>query len=91
MQDWELIGFVSSSEPRFKVLVHLTKQASTPTNMAIKYAIPISRVSTAIKELMEKELVECLTPDRRKGKIYKATQCGEDVVRMMHEFTDIGD
>jgi predicted transcriptional regulator len=91
MQEWELISFVSSSDPRFKVLVHLTKQASTPTNMANEFAIPISRVSTAIKELTEKGLVECLTPDRRKGKIYKATQRGEDVVRMMHEFTDIGD
>jgi len=91
MQEWELISFVSASEPRFKVLIHLTKQASTPTNMATEFGIPISRVSTAIKELLEKGLVECLTPGRRKGKIYKATKRGEDVVRGMHEYTDIGD
>lgn len=91
MQDWDLVSFVSSSEPRLKILVHLSKQGSTPTNMANLYFIPISRVSTALKELMERGLVECLTPERRKGKIYKATARGESVVRMMHEFTDIGD
>jgi predicted transcriptional regulator len=39
-----------------------------------------STVSRAILELMEKELVECLTPDQRMGRYYRITETGKNVI-----------
>ena len=91
MQEWEMIGFVSSSEPRLKILVHIKSKASTPTNMAHDLEIPISRVSVILKELIERGLIECLTPELRKGKLFKATDEGKKILKALHEMTDIGD
>ena len=90
MEDWELVGFVASSQPRLVVLVHLTKQASGPTAIASQYNIPKSRVSTVLKELMSLGLVKCLTPNLRKGRLYEATDKGREVINKLHELTDLG-
>ena len=87
--DWDAISHVISSELRLKVLIHLTKKASTPTKISEKLGEPISRVSTALRELSEIKAIKCLTPDRRKGKIYYTTEKGKKIIEMLHEMTDI--
>lgn len=90
MEDWELVGFVASSQPRLMIMVHLTKCASNPTLLASQYNIPKSRVSTVLKELVNMGLVKCLTPNLRKGRFYEATDKGRNVVKRLHELTDLG-
>jgi predicted transcriptional regulator len=87
--DWDTVGYVSSSEPRLKLLVHLSKQASSPSSMSREYKIPISRVSVVLKELQGKDLVECLTGSVRKGKLFKATGKGVAVIKDIHFLTDL--
>jgi DNA-binding transcriptional ArsR family regulator len=87
--DWDTISYVISSEVRLKVLIHLIRNVSTPTKLSENLKEPISRISTTLRELTEIGAVECLTPERRKGKIYHATEKGKRIIEVIHNMTDI--
>ncbi len=76
MTDWDKVSFVMGSQPRLKVFLKLINSKRTPSSLAEDIGIPISHVSKALSELKEKELVECLTPGKRKMKLYQATEEG---------------
>ena len=80
MPDWELISFVKASEIRLHILESLNDNVQTPTELKEKHKVPISRISSVLKELVENNLVENLTPDRRKGKIFSLTKQGKSVL-----------
>lgn len=87
MTDWNLVSFVMASEPRFLILLNLREKVCTPTELTNEMEVPKSRTSTVLKELEEKELVKCLTPKRRKAKLYSITDRGEKVLQKIHEIT----
>ena len=91
MPDWELISFVLASEMRFKILLSLNNKVQTPTELKKSFNVPISRVSAVLKELSEKGLVENLTPERRKSKIYGITKQGKKVLNDLHDLTKSGE
>lgn len=78
--DWELISFVKASEIRNNILASLEKGAKTPTELKEQYGVPISRISAVLKELVDNELVENLTPNRRKSKMYGLTKKGHSIL-----------
>ncbi|UIP01329.1 winged helix-turn-helix domain-containing protein (plasmid) [Halobaculum sp. CBA1158] len=78
--DWDVIGYVISSDHRVAVLGRLAEGPATPTRVADDVELSVSHVSRAIGSLREKELVELLVPeDRRKGRVYGITSKGEEV------------
>lgn len=85
--DWETVSYVFSSELRFKVLIELRKSQQTPSQLARGLSQPISHVSKALSELSDKELVECLTPTRKKGRFYEITKDGEEVLDEISKIT----
>ena len=85
MPDWELISFVKASEIRLNILESLNENVLTPTELKEKHKVPISRVSSVLKELAGKGLVENLTPDRRKGKIFSLTKLGQNIISEIHK------
>jgi len=87
MVNWNNISFVIASEPRFQILIYLREKKRTPTELTEKLDVPISRTSAVLKELKEKSLVECLTPQRRKAKIYSITDKGEKTLQEIHKIT----
>lgn len=87
MLKWEEVSFVMASEPRFQVLINLKEQIRTPTELTNKIGVPISRVSTVLKELEKKDLIQCLTPNRRKSKLFKITKKGEEIIKEIHKIT----
>jgi len=78
--DWETVSFVFSSRLRLKILLKLSKSKNTPKQLSISLKQPMSHVSKALKQLNERQLVECLTPSRRKGRLYDITQSGSKVL-----------
>ena len=90
MAEWELVSFVMASEIRFKILVSLNNKIQTPTDLKREFNVPISRVSAVLKELVEKELVKNLTPERRKSKMYSITEEGKRVLEEIHDLTGGG-
>lgn len=68
-------------------MIYLREKVSTPTELTKKMDVPISRTSAVLKELQEKGLVRCLTPNRRKSKMFDLTDKGEKILEGIHELT----
>ena len=88
--DWEIVSYVFSSELRLKTLLELSKSKYTPKQLALSTKQPISHVSKALKELSRKGLVECLTPSRKKARLYSITKLGNQVLDEINKLTDRG-
>jgi predicted transcriptional regulator len=84
--DWDLISFVLASDVRREIITRLGESVQTPTNLKKVFNVPISRISSVLKELTEKGLVENLTPDRRKAKMYTLTELGKNVLHEIQIF-----
>jgi len=82
MVRWELVSFVSRSEQRKKILSVLIEPI-TPSDIAKKTSLYSTHVSRALKEFIEKGLVECLTPKERIGKFYQITKLGKEVLKQI--------
>ena len=89
-QDWEAIGFLLSSEIRQGVLRTLIEKRSTPSQISTVLGEPISHVSRALKELQSRKLAICLTPNRKKGRLYQITTLGETVLHELERMRTVG-
>ena len=87
MNDWDLISFVKSSDKRLRILSMLKNSVFTPSDISTNLSIPISHVSSTLSELMENKIVICLTPERRKTKLFKITDKGIKVLSKIDEIT----
>lgn len=84
---WDLISFIMSSRYRYMVLKKLSKIESTPTLLSKKTKISINHISNILKELLEQNLIVCLTPDKRKGRIYEITNLGREIQKKIEKMT----
>lgn len=87
MNDWDLISFVKASDKRFRILLMLKSSVNTPSDVSTKLSVPISHVSSTLSELVGNKLVVCLTPERRKTKLYKTTDKGVQILSKIDEIT----
>jgi len=81
---WDDVGFLHTSELSFKILtiLHVHTQPLTPKQIAKLTKIARSNVSTKLIKLRERNLVQCITPERKKGRLYKLTRKGKYVVKL---------
>jgi len=61
----------------------LQEKALTPNAISEKTGIYATHTSTTLSELGEKNLVVCLTPRLRKGKLFDLTKEGRNVLRYL--------
>ena len=52
-----------------------------PSQIAKNSEIRTNHISKVLSELKAHELVECINPEVRKGRLYRLTETGEDVVK----------
>ena len=90
MPDWELISFIKASDIRLGILESLNDRVKTPTELKEEFKVPMSRISSVLKELSEKNLVENLTPDRRKSKMFALSKKGKALLSDIHEVNEGG-
>lgn len=77
---YEDLGFILAGSTR-RIILNLLKQGFiTPSMLAAESKIPLSHVSRSLKELSERGLVICKTPERNKGRIYELTEYGDTVL-----------
>ena len=76
---WEEFSFVMASSYRIKILLSLKEGPKTPTEIARETKLHKGNISKVLGQLREKDLVECITPTRRKARFYKLTKKGEYV------------
>lgn len=75
----EKLGFVRASKYRRIILLALHNTDKTPTQLSQELSLISEQVSRALKELLECELVLCLNPRARKGRIYSLTPQGRAI------------
>ncbi|MBE6497457.1 MAG: transcriptional regulator [Methanobrevibacter sp.] len=75
------ISYVQISQYRTKVMKALDGEVKIPSNIARDSGIRTNHISKILGELKEHELVECINPEVRKGRLYRHTEKGEQVVK----------
>jgi predicted transcriptional regulator len=81
--DWLKYGFVAASEHRKKVIKALAGRPITPKALSMQLRLPMSHVSKTLADLNRNDLVACLTPKLRKGKIFALTRAGEEIAAQL--------
>ncbi len=75
------ISYVQISQYRTKVMKALEGEVKIPSNIARDSGIRTNHISKVLGELKNHELVECINPEVRKGRLYRLTETGEEVVK----------
>ncbi|OUJ18773.1 putative transcriptional regulator [Methanonatronarchaeum thermophilum] len=78
--DYDKLSWIKASKYRQNILKAMSKKPKTPKDIAEETDYYLSHVSNTITDLKEKNLTKCLTPDKRKGKLYTTTKEGEKIV-----------
>ena len=76
---WGVIGRVTASSYRKKVLKSLTQGKKTPTDLQKETGIKASHISKTLAELRDMRLIKLYNPKARKSKIYGITKLGEKI------------
>lgn len=74
-----------SSEYRKNICLALEERPLTPKQLSERFSIALSHVSNTLKDLEENDLVKCLTPNKRKYKLYELSESGEELLHEMRE------
>lgn len=81
--DWSKYSYVVSSRYRVKVLKVLAVGPKTPKQISMETKIHLSHISKTLRELSEKGIVKCLSPERRRGKVYNLTKEGKEIIHQL--------
>ena len=73
------LSYVKISKYRTKVMKSLDGEVLIPTQIAKNSGIRTNHISKVLSELKAHELVECINPEVKKGRLYRQTEKGEEV------------
>ena len=79
------ISYVQISKYRTKTMKSLEGEVLIPSQITKNSGIRTNHISKVLSELKAHELVECINPEVRKGRLYRLTDIGEDVVKELKE------
>ena len=74
------MSYVKISKYRTKVMKSLDGDVKIPTVIAKDSEIRPNHISKVLAELKAHELVECINPEVRKGRLYRLTNKGEKII-----------
>jgi len=75
------ISYVKISSYRLRVMKSLEEDVKMPSEIARDAEIRQNHISKVLSELKARDLVECINPEVRKGRLYRHTDKGVDVVK----------
>ncbi|WP_336021833.1 winged helix-turn-helix domain-containing protein [Halobellus salinisoli] len=78
--DVEEYSWVKASGYRENILLALEEKPRTPKELAERTEYYLSHVSNTLSDLNDHGLAECITPDRRKGRLWTATGKGQKII-----------
>jgi len=82
--NWEIYAWLKRGSRRQDVLQHLSNSDRPLTANDIKsnLKMSLSQSSLTLKELLKEELIDCLNPDDKIGKLYRINDKGEAMVKL---------
>lgn len=72
-------NYVKKSQYRTKVIKSLKDDVKIPSKIAEDTEICQNHISNTLSQLREHELIECINPEVRKGRLYRLTDLGDEV------------
>ena len=75
------MSYVKISQYRTKVIKALEDDIKIPSKIAKDSDIRQNHISKVLAELKAHELVECINPEVRKGRLYRLTPKGDELVK----------
>lgn len=78
--EWEKVGLVKASQHRQSILKIIAESSITPKEIATTLGIHLSQVTRSLREMEKQNIVHCLTPNLRKGRIYAITEEGLEIL-----------
>ena len=79
------LSLVKSSNYRYNILKTIGNEIKTPSEIANQLKIRLNHISMFLKELKENKLVECLNEETKKGRLYRLTRLGKDVINSIRK------
>ena len=77
----EEIDYVNRSQYRLKVMKTLDGEVKIPSEIANDTEIFQNHISNTLRQLKEHELIECINPEVKKGRLYRLTDKGNELVK----------
>ena len=75
------ISYVQISTYRTKAMKALEDEVKIPSVIAKDSGIRTNHISKVLSELKAHDLVECINPEVRKGRLYRHTEKGNQIVK----------
>ena len=73
-------AYVNISSYRSRTMKVLKDDVKTPTQIAKEAEILPNHISKVLRELKETGMAECINEESRKGRLYRLTSIGEEIV-----------
>ncbi len=81
----ELLGFIIASKQRIAILHSLEKNMKTPSLLSKDLGISITTISSHLQQLRKKNIIECVNLNSKKGRLYRLTQLGEQLIKNVEQ------
>lgn len=78
---YSILGFVKVSKYRTDTLKTIGNSYKMPSEIARESDLKTSQVSSALIDLKKKNLVVCLNEEVKKGRIYKCSEDGLEILK----------
>ncbi|WP_296882613.1 transcriptional regulator [uncultured Methanobrevibacter sp.] len=81
----KLTSYVQISKYREKTLKSIGDEVKIPTHIAQDSGIRTNHISKVLSELKSKDIVECINEEARKGRLYRLTDTGKEVLETIEQ------
>lgn len=81
--DEEFVKQVKRSSYRVKVLRCLEEKPKMPSKIAVECNILQNHISNVLSLLVEMGLIVCINPEIKKGRIYRLSEDGEEILKYL--------
>ncbi|MBQ8016792.1 MAG: winged helix-turn-helix transcriptional regulator [Methanobrevibacter sp.] len=78
------ISYVEISTYRTRVMKAMLEGSQFPSQIARDADIVQSHISNVLRKLKDHELVECINPEVKRGRVYKLTDKGMEVAKNLN-------
>lgn len=79
----EKLSFIRSSKHRENILRFIGDEIKIPTEIAKNINISSKHISKYLGELKENDIVICLNEKDKRGRLYKLTPLGKDILKYL--------
>ena len=78
-------AYVNISTYRVKTMKALQDDVKTPKKIADDAGIRVNHISKVLRELKDTGVAECINEEAKKGRLYRLTSVGEEIVDYLDE------